>query len=217
MSTSHIPPLLTACSEFKILFCLPASLVSVTHIPTSLLSSWGGNPYLTSLHLYFSPISWYFPCPMLSPADRLMLQPGHDGLLPRELPQGRVGQSSLVSCHLLVCLEGLTEQLGEPPQDSCHQNATIKTQHPMDQPWRYSDPNWPPCSWSPCSRRGIPLSDPQMSLPTSAFLWGWNCWAPWQWRRGKECETTRSAQSHGGMLWTPPLSIRPVCLFVCLY
>lgn len=75
MSTPCIPPLLTACSQFKILLCLPSYLVFVTHIPTSLLSSLGGNPYLTSLHLYFSPIRWYFPCPILSPAARPTLQP----------------------------------------------------------------------------------------------------------------------------------------------
>lgn len=125
MSTPCIPPLLTACSQFKILLCLPASLVFVTDIPTSHLSSLGGNPYLTSLHLYFSPISWYFPCPILSPAARPTLQPGRDGFLPQELPEGRVGQSVLSIVTYWSAWKA-TEQPGEPPQDRCHQNGTLK-------------------------------------------------------------------------------------------
>lgn len=143
MSTPCIPPLLTACSQFKILLCLPSYLVFVTHIPTSLLSSLGGNPYLTSLHLYFSPIRWYFPCPILSPAARPTLQPWRDGFLPQELPEGRVGQSVLSVVTYWSAWKA-TEQLGEPPQDRCHQNGTLKpstlwtslgdTQIPTDHP-----------------------------------------------------------------------------------
>lgn len=154
MSTSRVPPLLTACSQIRLLLCLPASLVSVTHISTSLFFSLGGNPYLTSSPS-ISPTS-----AGTSPAPHFLLQIGPcyslDMMVSCHRSCHRAGSVSQ-SCQLSpIGLHGRTHRTAQgstsrqlPPK------WYIKTQQPMDQPWRYSDPNWPPCSWSPCSRRAF--------------------------------------------------------------